>query len=93
MENLEINKTNINHCISVIEDGFLLDFIKSKKYLILDTNERIIYSVDDDGKITISCKHLFPSEIEIVNKYFKDKWMLSTGILGDRDFIRINILN
>ncbi len=94
METVRIDKENLNYIsISKDDSGFTLEFIKNKKRLILNTAEVLLFSHDEDNKLTISCRYLHKSDIEIVNKYFKDKWMLSTGILGDRDFIRINILN
>lgn len=75
-------------------EGFLFEFQKQNQHLIDHANLGYSFEFSEDDekvKLKVYVRHLHKFSIEILNKYFNDKYIINTGILEHRDKICINI--
>lgn len=76
-------------------EGFLFEFEKQIDGLVKHANCKFSFEFseeDEKVKLKVYISHLHKFAIEIVNKYFGDKYIISCGIKENRDLICINIL-
>lgn len=76
-------------------EGFLFEFEKQINGLIQHSNYKFNYEFseqDEKIKLKVYISHLHKFAIEIVNKYFGDKYIISCGDKNNKDLVCINIL-
>lgn len=73
---------------------FLIEFENNIRHLIVDANYKFSHRFSEEDeriKLKVFVSSLSSETINIIEKYFKSKYILSTGILKERDLICINI--
>lgn len=73
--------------------AFIQQFEESIEYLLSDGVIRYNSNFIQDGRHTleINISVMFKEQIDLISKYFGDKWIMTTGILEQRDMIQIEI--
>ena len=75
-------------------DSFLTEFENQIRHLIIDANCKFNHEfsdVDESIKLKVYVSYLNNDAIELINKYFKSKYIIGTGVLENRDLLCINI--
>lgn len=72
---------------------FLIKFENQIRHLIVDANCKFEYEFTENehAKLKIYTSYLSNDTIELLQKYFKAKYIIGTGILNNRDLVCINI--